>query len=86
MVQLTEEKYGKINEVQSTNKLNAKAIIAVLVISAFVATFNETTTSIMVPVTAFLIQSFKIRNLVFSALTLLLLGTVCVVFSKSFIV
>lgn len=102
------------NKEKSTKKLNAKAIIAVLVISAFIATFNETilnvalskimqemnidagtaqwvitaymiTTSIMVPVTAFLIQSFKTKNLVFSALALLLIGTVCVVFSKTFV-
>lgn len=104
----------KTNEVQGTKKLNSKAIITVLVISAFVATFNETilnvalpgimqdmnvdagtaqwlitaymiVTSIMVPVTAFLIQSFKTKNLVFSALILLLIGTICVVFSKTFI-
>ena len=98
---------------KTTNKINATAIIAVLVLSAFIATFNETilnvalsgimkemsvtaatvqwlitaymiVTSVMVPVTAFLIQTFKTRNLFFSALGLLLIGTICAACSGSF--
>ncbi|WP_242967768.1 DHA2 family efflux MFS transporter permease subunit [Tepidibacter mesophilus] len=42
-------------------------------------------TSIMVPVTAFLIQTFKTKNLFLSALGLLLLGTVCAACSASFV-
>lgn len=41
-------------------------------------------TSVMVPVTAFLIQTFKTKNLFLSALGLLLLGTVCAACSGSF--
>lgn len=98
---------------KTTKKINARVIIAVLVFSAFIATFNETilnvalsdimkemnvtagtvqwlitaymiVTSVMVPVTAFLIQTFKTKNLFLSALGLLLLGTVCAAFSGSF--
>lgn len=42
-------------------------------------------TSIMVPITAFLIQTFKTKNLFLSALGLLLLGTVCAACSPSFV-
>ena len=97
----------------STKKINATAIIAVLVFSAFIATFNETilnvalsgimkemnvtagtvqwlitaymiVTSVMVPVTAFLIQTFKTKKLFLIALGLLLLGTVFSACSKTF--
>lgn len=100
---------------KTTKKINATAIIAVLVLSAFIATFNETilnvalsgimkemsvttatvqwlitaymiVTSVMVPVTAFLIQTFKTRNLFFSALGLLLIGTICAACSGSFVI
>ena len=100
---------------KTTNKINVTKIIAVLVLSAFIATFNETilnvalsgimkemnvtaatvqwlitaymiVTSVMVPVTAFLIQTFKTRNLFYSALGLLLIGTVCAACSGSFAV
>lgn len=88
-----------------TKKINANAIIGVLIFSALIATFNETilnvalvnvsemmnvsigtvqwlitaymiVTSVMVPVTAFLIQTFKIKQLFLGALTLLLIGTI----------
>lgn len=97
-----------------TKKLNAKGIIAVLVFSAFIATFNETilnvalsgimkemnvtagtaqwlitaymiVTSVMVPVTAFLILTFKTRQLFLSALGLLLIGTISAACSGSFV-
>lgn len=96
------------------NKVNATAIISILVFSAFIATFNETilnvalsgimkemnvtagtvqwlitaymiVTSVMVPVTAFLIQTFKTKQLFLSALGLLLVGTICAACSGSFI-
>ncbi|MBU3130405.1 DHA2 family efflux MFS transporter permease subunit [Clostridium tagluense] len=99
---------------KNTKKINSTSIIAVLVLSAFIATFNETilnvalsgimkemsvtvatvqwlitaymiVTSVMVPITAFLIQTFKTRNLFFSALGLLLIGTVCAACSGSFV-
>ncbi len=41
-------------------------------------------TSVMVPVTAFLIQTFKTKNLFLSALGLLLFGTISAAFSQSF--
>ncbi|MDS0525629.1 DHA2 family efflux MFS transporter permease subunit [Clostridium sp. SHJSY1] len=95
------------------NSINPTSIIAILVASAFVATFNETilnvalsgimkemnvsagtvqwlvtaymiVASVMVPVTAFLIQSFKTKQLFLSALGLLLVGTICAAFSGSF--
>jgi DHA2 family lincomycin resistance protein-like MFS transporter len=104
---------GTINNVATTKKLNSTAIIAVLVLSAFIATFNETilnvalsgimkemninagtaqwiitaymiVTSVMVPVTAFLIQTFKTKSLFLSALGLLLLGTILAAISSSF--
>lgn len=94
-------------------KINTKAIIGVLVLSAFIATFNETilnvalsslmkemnvtaatiqwlitgymiVTSVMVPVTAFLIQSFETKQLYLGAMTLLLIGTICAACSGSF--
>jgi DHA2 family lincomycin resistance protein-like MFS transporter len=99
---------------KNTKKINTTAIIAVLVFSAFIATFNETVlnvalsgimkemnvtagtvqwlitaymivTSVMVPVTAFLIQTFKTKQLFLSALGLLLIGTICAACSGSFI-
>lgn len=96
----------------STLKINSTAIIAVLVFSAFIATFNETilnvalssimkdfnitagtvqwvitaymlVTSIMVPVTAFLYETFKTKNIFTVAMILLLLGTILCAFSTS---
>lgn len=93
--------------------INVKAIIGILVFSAFIATFNETilnvalsplmkemnitagtiqwlvtgymiVTSVMVPVTAFLIQSFETKNLYLGAMSLLLIGTICAACSGSF--
>ena len=98
---------------KTTNKINATAIISILVFSAFIATFNETilnvalsgimkemnatagtvqwlitaymiVTSVMVPVTAFLILTFKTKQLFLSALGLLLVGTICAACSGSF--
>lgn len=40
--------------------------------------------SVMVPVTAFLIQSFETQKLYLSAMTFLLLGTILAAFSESF--
>lgn len=100
--------------VKTTKQENVTAIISALVLSAFIATFNETilnvalanimkdinvgaqtiqwvitaymiVTSVMVPVTAFLIQTFKTKSLFLGALSLLLLGTVCGAFSHSFL-
>lgn len=94
-------------------KISSKAIIGILVFSAFIATFNETilnvalsplmkemnitagtiqwlitgymiVTSVMVPVTAFLIQSFETKQLYLGAMILLLLGTICAAGSGSF--
>lgn len=94
-------------------KVNSKAIIGILVFSAFIATFNETilnvalnplmnemkvtagtvqwlitaymiVTSVMVPVTAFLIQTFKTKKLYLGAMTILLVGTICAAMSGSF--
>lgn len=98
---------------QETKKKNSKIIIMVLVLSAFIATFNETilnvalpkvmndfnvnagtgqwvitaymiVTSIMVPVTAFLYETFKTKKLFMGALTLLLVGTVLCAISFTF--
>ncbi|MBC3888569.1 DHA2 family efflux MFS transporter permease subunit [Acetobacterium paludosum] len=98
---------------KSTPKINATAILAVLVFSAFIALFNETilnvalnilmaemnvtagtiqwivtaymiVTAVMIPVTAFLIQSFEIKKLYLGAMTILLIGTICAAFSNSF--
>lgn len=105
----------KRNKVSTTRKVNSTAIISVLVMSAFIATFNETilnvalsgimkemnitagtvqwlitaymiVTSVMVPVTAFLIETFKTKQLFLTALGLLLLGTVSAACSQSFII
>ena len=99
---------------KSTAKINSKAIIGVLVFSAFMAVFNETilnvalntlmeemnvtaatiqwiitaymiVVSVMVPVTAFLIQSFETKQLYLGAMALLLIGTICAAFSGSFV-
>ena len=99
---------------KSTKKINLKAIIGVLVFSAFLAVFNETilnvalsslmtemnvtagtiqwiitaymiVVSVMVPVTAFLIQSFETKQLYLGAMTLLLIGTICAACSGSFV-
>lgn len=102
-----------IQAAKSEIKISAKAIIGILVFSAFIATFNETilnvalsplmkemnitagtiqwlitgymiVTSVMVPVTAFLIQSFETKQLYLGAMTLLLVGTICSAISGSF--
>lgn len=102
------------NKLITTKKANEAAIIAVLVFSAFIATFNETilnvalsgimkemnvtagtaqwlitaymiVTSVMVPITAFLILTFKTKQLFLGALGLLLIGTICAACSGSFI-
>lgn len=99
---------------EAKTKMNAKIIIAVLVLSAFISTFNETilnvaltslmgemhvnastiqwiitaymiVVAIMVPVTAFLIQTFQTKHLYLGAMTLLLMGTICAAFSGSFV-
>lgn len=96
-----------------TTGINTRAIVAILVFSAFIAVFNETilnvalntlmdemnvtagtiqwiitaymiVVSVMVPVTAFLIQSFETKQLYLGAMTLLLLGTICAACSGSF--
>lgn len=98
---------------KSKTKINTKAIIGILVFSAFIATFNETilnvalsplmsemnitagtiqwlvtgymiVTSVMVPVTAFLIQSFETKHLYLGAMGILLIGTICSACSGSF--
>lgn len=103
------------NKLETSKKINGTAIIAVLVFSAFIATFNETilnvalsgimkemnvtagtaqwlitaymiVTSVMVPVTAFLIQTFRTKQLFLGALGLLLVGTICAAFSGSFMI
>jgi len=102
-------------KLETSKKVNGAAIIAVLVFSAFIATFNETilnvalsgimkemnvtagtaqwlitaymiVTSVMVPVTAFLIQTFRTKQLFLGALGLLLVGTICAACSGSFII
>lgn len=102
-----------IQTAKSTTKINTKAIIGILVFSAFIATFNETilnvalsplmkemsitagtiqwlitgymiVTSVMVPVTAFLIQSFETKQLYLGAMALLLIGTISAACSGSF--
>ncbi|QAA30462.1 DHA2 family efflux MFS transporter permease subunit [Clostridium manihotivorum] len=104
---------NKKHKVESNQKINFISIIAILVASAFVATFNETilnvalsgimkdmnvsagtvqwlvtaymtVAAVMVPITAFLIQSFKTKTLFFSAIGLLLIGTICAACSNSF--
>ncbi|BCN31776.1 DHA2 family efflux MFS transporter permease subunit [Anaeromicropila herbilytica] len=103
------------NTLKETNpKLNAKAIVAVLVFSAFISVFNETilnvalsslmeemhvtagtiqwiitaymiVVAVLVPITAFLIQSFGTKQLYLCAMTLLLLGTISAACSGSFV-
>lgn len=104
---------NKKNKVENNQGTNFISIIAILVASAFVATFNETilnvalsaimkdmnvsagtvqwlitaymtVAAVMVPITAFLIQSFKTRKLFLSAIGLLLIGTICAALSNSF--
>lgn len=104
---------NKKYKVESNHGINFIGIIAILVASAFVATFNETilnvalsgimkdmnisagtvqwlvtaymtVAAVMVPVTAFLIQSFETRKLFLSAMGLLLIGTICAACSNSF--
>ncbi|MFL0168173.1 MDR family MFS transporter [Candidatus Clostridium helianthi] len=104
---------NKKNKVENNQGTNFISIIAILVASAFVATFNETilnvalsaimkdmnvsagtvqwlitaymtVAAVMVPITAFLIQSFKTRKLFLSAIALLLIGTICAALSNSF--
>jgi DHA2 family lincomycin resistance protein-like MFS transporter len=99
---------------KSKTRINTKAIVGVLVFSAFIAVFNETilnvalntlmeemhvtagtiqwiitaymiVVSVMVPVTAFLIQSFETKQLYLGAMTLLLIGTICAACSGSFV-
>lgn len=94
-------------------KINTNAIIAVLVFSGLIATFNETilnvalsplmvefnvtagtiqwlitaymiVVAVSVPVTAFLIQSFKTKQLFLTAMAILLVGTICAFSSGSF--
>lgn len=97
-----------------TTEVNTKAIIAVLVFSGLLATFNETilnvalsplmvefnvtagtvqwlitaymiVVAVLVPVTAFLIQSFKTKQLFLAAMGILLIGTICGICSGSFV-
>lgn len=99
--------------INTKTKMNTKAIIAVLVLSAFISTFNETilnvalsnlmeemhvtagtvqwiitaymiVVAVMVPVTAFLIQTFETKHLYLGAMILLLVGTICAALSGSF--
>jgi len=99
---------------KSSPQLNATAILAVLVFSAFIALFNETilnvalntlmdemkvtgatiqwlvtvymiVVSVMVPVTAFLIQTFEIKKLFLGAMSILLLGTIGAACSGTFV-
>lgn len=98
---------------KTITNINVKAIIAILVFSGFIATFNETilnvalsplmaemnvaagtiqwlitaymiVVAVAVPVTAFLIQTFKTRQLFLGAMTILLVGTIAAAFSGSF--
>ena len=93
--------------------INVKVIIAILVFSGLVATFNETilnvalstlmsemnvtagviqwiitaymiVVAVLVPVTAFLIQTFNTKQLYLTAMTILLIGTISAIFSESF--
>ncbi|MBE6090930.1 MAG: multidrug efflux MFS transporter [Clostridium beijerinckii] len=98
---------------KSKININTKAIVAVLVFSAFISVFNETilnvalsplmdemnvtagtiqwiitaymiVVAVLVPVTAFLIQTFETKQLYLGAMTLLLIGTICAACSGSF--
>lgn len=100
---------------ENNKKINAKLVIAVLVFSAFIGTFNETilnvalnpimndfhinsgtaqwiitaymlVTSVMVPITAFLYESFKTKKLYIMAMLFLLAGTVICAVAPSLIV
>ena len=100
---------------QNNKKINTKLIIAVLVFSAFIGTFNETilnvalnpimndfhidsgtaqwiitaymlVTSVMVPITAFLYESFKTKKLYIIAMLFLLIGTVICAGSTSLLI
>ncbi len=97
-----------------TTGINTNAIIAVLVFSGLIATFNETilnvalyplmaefnvtagtvqwiitaymiVVAVLVPVTAFLIQTFKTKQLFLAAMGILLIGTICGACSGSFV-
>ena len=99
---------------ESIKNINVKAIIAVLVFSGLIATFNETilnvalsslmtefnvtagtvqwiitaymiVVAVLVPVTAFLIQTFKTKQLFLTAMAILLLGTISAMCSGSFV-
>lgn len=99
---------------KSKININTKAIVAVLVFSAFISVFNETilnvalsplmdemnvtggtiqwiitaymiVVAVLVPVTAFLIQTFETKQLYLGAMTLLLIGTICAACSGSFV-
>jgi len=101
-------------EAKKTAGINTNAIIAVLVFSGFIATFNETilnvalsplmvefnvtagtiqwiittymiVVAVLVPVTAFLIQTFKTKQLFLAAMAILLVGTICGACSASFV-
>ncbi len=100
---------------QNNKKINTKLIIAGLVFSAFIGTFNETilnvalnpimndfhidsgtaqwiitaymlVTSVMVPITAFLYESFKTKKLYIIAMLFLLIGTVICAGSTSLLI
>ena len=107
------ERRNENKQITSKKTMNPKAILAVLVFSAFLALFNETVlnvalnilmkdlnvtaatvqwlvtaymivVSIMVPVTAFLIQTYEIKKLYLTAMGILLLGTACGACSVTF--
>lgn len=104
---------AKKTEKSIKKDINVKVVIAILVFSGLVATFNETilnvalsslmkemnvtagvvqwiitaymiVVAVLVPVTAFLIQTFKTKQLYLTAMTILLIGTISAVFSGSF--
>jgi len=99
---------------KSITNINAKAIVAVLVFSGFIAVFNETilnialsplmvemnvtagtiqwiitaymiVVAVLVPVTAFLIQTFETKQLYLAAMTIFLIGTIVAACSGSFV-
>ena len=101
---------AKKTEKSIKKDINVKVIIAILVFSGLVATFNETilnvalstltsemnvtagviqwiitaymiVVAVLVPITAFLIQTFKTKQLYLTAMTILLIGTISAVFS-----
>jgi DHA2 family lincomycin resistance protein-like MFS transporter len=98
---------------ETITSVNVKAIVAVLVFSGFIATFNETilnvalsslmvemnvtagtvqwlitaymiVVAVLVPVTAFLMETFETKRLFLGAMTILLVGTVAAAFSGTF--